>query len=117
MQRGVTGQYEITNVVGEQVRAFIPHSLPLSNRLIREMHAELLPRGRGSEKSPGEFRRTQNRIGGTRPGNAHFVPPPVQRVEDCMAALERFLHDVHTPTPRWSKRRWRTCSSKQSIRF
>lgn len=70
---------------------------PLSNRLIREMHAELLARGRGSEKAPGEFRRTQNWIGGTRPGNAHFVPPPPSRVEDCMAALERFLHDEHTP--------------------
>jgi len=49
---------------------------PLSNRLIREMHAVLLSRGRGSDKSPGEFRRSQNWIGGTRPGNAHFVPPP-----------------------------------------
>lgn len=72
---------------------------PLSNRLIREMHAQLLARGRGSEKSPGEFRRTQNWIGGTRPGNAHFLPPPPQHVEDCMAALERFLHDEHTPYP------------------
>jgi len=66
---------------------------PLSNRLIREMHAVLLSRGRGSDKSPGEFRRSQNWIGGTRPGNAHFVPPPPGAVEDCMAALERFLHD------------------------
>jgi Fic family protein len=66
---------------------------PLSNRLIREMHAVLLSRGRGSEKSPGEFRRSQNWVGGTRPGNAHFVPPPPGLVEDCMAALELFLHD------------------------
>jgi len=66
---------------------------PLSNRLIREMHAVLLSRGRGSDKSPGEFRRSQNWIGGTRPANAHFVPPPPGAVEDCMAALERFLHD------------------------
>ena len=72
---------------------------PLSNRLIREMHDRLLADGRGSERSPGEFRRTQNWIGGTRPGNAHFVPPPPQQVEDCMAALERFLHDEHTPYP------------------
>ncbi len=70
---------------------------PLSNRLIREMHVVLLARGRGSEKSPGEFRRTQNWIGGTRPGNAYFVPPPPALVEDCMAALERFIHDEHTP--------------------
>jgi Fic family protein len=72
---------------------------PLSNRLIREIHAKLLPRGRGSEKAPGEFRRSQNWIGGTRPGNAHFVPPPPAEVEDCMAALERFIHDERTPYP------------------
>jgi Fic family protein len=65
---------------------------PLSNRLIREIHGVLLSRGRGSGRSPGEFRRSQNWIGGTRPGNAHFVPPPHTAVEDCMAALERFLH-------------------------
>ncbi|MCK4272631.1 Fic family protein, partial [bacterium] len=72
---------------------------PLSNRLIREMHSVLLSRGRGSEKSPGEFRRTQNWIGGTRPGNAHLVPPPPSQVEDCMAALECFIHDEHSPYP------------------
>lgn len=66
---------------------------PLSNRLLREMHAALMSRGRGSDKQPGEFRRSQNWIGGTRPGNARFVPPPPQEVEPCMAALERFLHD------------------------
>ena len=65
---------------------------PLSNRLIREIHGVLLSRGRGSGKQPGEFRRSQNWIGGTRPGNAVFVPPPHERVQDCMAALERFLH-------------------------
>lgn len=65
---------------------------PLSNRLIREIHGVLLSRGRGSEKSPGEFRRSQNWIGGTRPGNAAFVPPPHTEVGDCMAALERFMH-------------------------
>jgi Fic family protein len=66
---------------------------PLSNRLLREMHAELMARGRGSDKQPGEFRRSQNWIGGTRPGNARFVPPPPEQVEECMGALERFLHD------------------------
>ncbi len=65
---------------------------PLSNRLIREIHAVLLSRGRGSGKAPGEFRRSQNWIGGTRPGNAGFVPPPHTAVPDCMAALERFCH-------------------------
>lgn len=74
----------------------LQEGFPLSNRLIREMHTRLLSRGRGSERAPGEFRRTQNWIGGTRPGNAQFVPPPPQSVEDCMAALERFLHDEKT---------------------
>ena len=72
----------------------IRDGFPLSNRLLREVHAILLAKGRGSEKTPGEFRRSQNWIGGTRPGNASFVPPPAERVEECMAALERFLHDV-----------------------
>jgi len=72
---------------------------PLSNRLIREMHALLLKSGRGEEKAPGEFRRSQNWIGGTRPRNAHFVPPPPDRVADCMAALEKFLHDEGNPYP------------------
>lgn len=200
MKRGLTGRYEITSVAGEQIRAFVPHSLPpnppldlgdtrqlvlerallalgrldsistllpdphlflysyvrreavvssqiegtqsslsdlllfeleevpgvplddvvevsnyvaaldhglarlregfpLSNRLIREMHEKLLSRGRGSEKSPGEFRRSQNWIGGTRPGNAHFVPPPPQHVEDCMAAFERFIHQEQPRLP------------------
>ena len=92
---------EVSNYVAalEHGMARLKKGFPLSNRLIREMHAELLSRGRGGKKSPGEFRRTQNWIGGTRPGNAHFVPPPPQRVEDCTAALERFLHDEHSPYP------------------
>ena len=65
---------------------------PLSNRLIREIHGVLLSRGRGSGKAPGEFRRSQNWIGGTRPGDAEFVPPPHTAVPDCMTALERFYH-------------------------
>lgn len=65
---------------------------PLSNRLIREIHGVLLSRGRGADKSPGEFRRSQNWLGGTRPGTAAFVPPPHRAVPDCMGALERFLH-------------------------
>ena len=71
----------------------LQEGFPISNRLIREMHAKLLSRGRGSERCPGEFRRTQNWIGGTRPGNAHFVPPPPYHVEDGMAGLERFIHE------------------------
>jgi Fic family protein len=72
---------------------------PLTNRLIREIHDVLLSKGRGSEKGPGEFRTTQNWIGGSRPGNALFVPPPPERVEECMAALERFLNDEPARTP------------------
>jgi len=73
--------------------------LPLSLRLFREIHGVLLTRGRGSEQAPGEFRRSQNWIGGTRPGNAAFVPPPAEAVMECMGKLERFLHDQPEPTP------------------
>ncbi len=65
---------------------------PISLRLIRELHAELLRRGRGSSKMPGEFRQSQNWIGGTRPGNAAYVPPPPQDLMDCMGALELFIN-------------------------
>ena len=71
----------------------------LSNRLIREIHGILLSRGRGSEKSPGEFRRSQNWIGGTQPGNAAFVPTPPDLVAACMGDFESFLHDEHTDLP------------------
>lgn len=72
---------------------------PLSNRLIREIHGVLLSKGRGRGKDPGEFRRSQNWIGGTRPGNAVFVPPPHTSVPDCMSALERFLHATNDGLP------------------
>ncbi len=72
--------------------ARLGEGFPLSNRLIREIHGVLLSHGCGSEKEPGEFRRSQNWIGGSRPGNAVFVPPPHTIVPDCMAALETFLH-------------------------
>lgn len=65
---------------------------PLCNRLIREVHEVLLSRGRGSEKMPGEFRRTQNWIGGARPAKAHFVPTPPHLVEQCMGEFEQYLH-------------------------
>jgi Fic family protein len=65
---------------------------PLSSRLLREIHARLLARGRGADRLPGEFRRSQNWIGGTRPGNASFVPPPPGLVETCMGQLEHFIH-------------------------
>ena len=72
---------------------------PLSLRLFRELHERLLAHGRGSGKMPGEFRRSQNWIGGTRHGNAFFVPPPPEQVPVCMGALELFLHDQPEPTP------------------
>jgi Fic family protein len=65
---------------------------PLSLRLLREMHEHLLRRGRGSGKSPGEFRRTPVWIGGPSPDRAAFVPPPADQVPICMGELERFLH-------------------------
>lgn len=69
-------------------------TLPISLRLIREMHERLLQSGRGQTKNPGEFRRSQNWIGGTRPGNAIFVPPPHQEVMPSLEALETFIHDT-----------------------
>ena len=72
---------------------------PLSLRLIREIHAVLLSHGRGADKAPGEFRRSQNWIGGTRPGTARYVPPPPERLMDCLDAFEKFLHDQPERTP------------------
>lgn len=66
--------------------------LPVCNRLIRATHSVLLRSGRGSDKQPGEFRRSQNWIGGTRPSNAAYVPPPHTQVEGCMGDLERFIN-------------------------
>jgi Fic/DOC family len=67
-------------------------------RLIREIHKILWSKGRGSQKHPGEFRETQNWIGGTRPGNAAFVPPP-EKMMECMGALEKFLHREREDLP------------------
>ena len=72
---------------------------PLSLRLLKEMHGILLSKGRGHTKAPGEFRTSQNWIGGSRPGNAAFVPPPPNKVMECMGALEKFLHDDPVKTP------------------
>ncbi len=74
-------------------------TLPLSLRLIREMHGRLLQSGRGKAKTPGEFRRTQNWIGGSRPSDALFVPPPVPYLNRCLDALERFFHDDTSRLP------------------
>jgi Fic family protein len=66
---------------------------PLSLRLIKEMHAILLRGGRGAKKTPGEFRRSQNWISGTRPGTARFVPPPPEMLLDILSDFEKFLHE------------------------
>ena len=86
---------EVSNYVAalEHGLSRLRGGFPFSNRLIREIHAVLLSEGRGSDRSPGEFRRSQNWIGGTRPGNAVFVPPPHTEVDNCMGALERFCHN------------------------
>ncbi|CCE00522.1 Fic family protein [Bradyrhizobium sp. STM 3809] len=85
---------EVSNYVAavEHGTKRLRSGFPLSLRLIREMHEVLLKAGRGASKQPGEFRRTQNWIGGTRPGNALFVPPPPERLNECLDAFEKFLH-------------------------
>ena len=85
---------EVSNYVAalEHGLRLLVEGLPPSIRLLREVHRVLLSKGRGSSKMPGDFRRSQNWIGGTRPGNAIFVPPPHTAVPDCMGALEIFLN-------------------------
>lgn len=69
-----------------------PKGLPLTIRLLREAHKRLMRGERGADKLPGEIRTSQNWVGGTRPGNAVFVPPPPAVVPDALSALERWLH-------------------------
>ncbi|MGB4584577.1 MAG: Fic family protein [Rhodoferax sp.] len=76
-----------------------PGGLPLSVRLLSDAHRLLLDGARGSSKQPGELRRSQNWTGGTRPGNAVFVPPPPERVPALLADLERFIHDASQTLP------------------
>jgi len=92
---------EVSNYVAalDHGLRLLEEGLPLSLRLFREIHGVLLTKGRGSNHTPGEFRRSQNWIGGTRPGNAAFVPPPAEEVLECMSKLELFLHDQPEPTP------------------
>ena len=73
--------------------------MPISVRLLCEAHRLLLNGVRGTGKQPGELRRSQNWIGGTRPGNAAFVPPPPQQVADLLTALERYIHAVDIDLP------------------
>ncbi len=91
---------EVSNYVAAMEHGLkrLKDGFPLSLRLLREVHGVLLAKGRGSEKQPGEFRTSQNWIGGSRPGNALFVPPPPDQVIECMGALELFLHNRSVPT-------------------
>jgi Fic family protein len=75
----------------------LKEGFPVSLRLLREIHQVLLKAGRGAERTPGEFRRSQNWIGGTRPGNALFVPPPPELLMECLDPFEKFLHDGGPP--------------------
>jgi len=92
---------EVSNYVAAMQHGLrrIRGGFPLSLRLIRESHAILLRGGRGANKTPGEFRRSQNRIGGSRPGNAAFVPPPPEQMMECLDRFEHFLHDEKHKLP------------------
>lgn len=85
---------EVSNYVAAMRHgiARLRDGFPLSLRLIREIHGVLLQSGRGASQQPGEFRTSQNWIGGTRPGNALFVPPPPDELMACLDAFEKFLH-------------------------
>ncbi|MEV4933250.1 Fic family protein [Sphingobium sp. LSP13-1-1.1] len=91
---------EVSNYVDSMMHGLERlEEIPLSLRLIREMHGRLLQSGQGGTKSPGEFRRSQNWIGGTRPGNALFVPPPTTELDGCLDALEHFMHEEESRLP------------------
>jgi len=77
----------------------LKNNFPLSLKLICEIHSILLSSSRGENKLPGEFRRSQNWIGGSRPGNALFVPPPVENLMDCLSNLETFFHENKSTLP------------------
>jgi Fic family protein len=85
---------EVSNYVAAMNHGLgrLRENFPLSLRLIREIHEILLSKGRGQDKDPGAFRRSQNWIGGTRPSNALFVPPPPHLVMQCLGELETFIH-------------------------
>ncbi|MBL6933205.1 MAG: Fic family protein [Rhodospirillales bacterium] len=92
---------EVSNYVAAMTHGLerMREGFPLSLRLLREIHAILLQDGRGANLEPGEFRRSQNWIGGTRPGNATYVPPPPEKLMECLGALETFLHDDGVKLP------------------
>ncbi len=89
-----------------------PKGLPLSSRLLCAVHKRLMKGVRGAEKQPGEIRTSQNWIGGTRPGNAIYVPPPPQFVPEALSDLDRWLHS-DTDSLRCCGPDWRTCNLKR----
>jgi Fic family protein len=93
----VTNYLQAFRLVQEQLRD--PKGLPISVRLLCDAHRLLLNGVRGAGRQPGELRRSQNWIGGTRPGNAVFVPPPPENVPQLLTNMERFIHDGATDLP------------------
>jgi Fic family protein len=93
----VTNYMRAFRMVRDNLRG--THGLPLSVRLICDAHRILLDGARGANKQPGELRRSQNWIGGSRPGNAVFVPPPPEQVPQLLGDLERFIHAAPAPLP------------------
>jgi Fic family protein len=92
---------EVSNYVAAMQHGLnrLKEGFPLSLRLIREIHGILLRGGRGAERTPGEFRKSQNWIGGTRPGNARYVPPPPDQLMQSLGDFELFLHDEKLQLP------------------
>ena len=94
---------EVTNYLRAfrwvQAQLHDPQGLPISVRLLCQAHGLLLDGVRGAGKQPGQLRRSQNWIGGTRPGNAAFVPPPPDEVAELLSALEHFIHQPHPELP------------------
>ena len=93
----VTNYLRAFRLVQDNLRS--PQGLPISVRLLCDAHRLLLDGVRGAGKQPGELRRSQNWIGGTRPGNAVFVPPPADRIANLMGDLERFIHGNSSTLP------------------
>lgn len=110
---------EVSNYVAalDHGLARLRDGFPLSLRLLREIHEVLLRGGRGAQKTPGELRRTQNWVGGRSPALARHVPPPPDRLAECLGAFEKFLHAPEKAMPPLIRARLRTYSSKPSIRF
>jgi Fic family protein len=93
----VTNYLRAFKLVQDQLRA--AGGLPISVRLLRDAHRLLLDGVRGASRQPGELRRSQNWIGGTRPGNAAFVPPPPEQVAGLLSDLEGYIHDAGPGLP------------------